>query len=107
MKTYDFTVLTKDLEGNVIQQTDGKPLEINKLLGNMIVTSFEKVSDPIKFFQWGKQIYSKGKIQLDSSSVNELKTFVTNNQNYNLLVKNAILECLSNPVEEVLAGKEE
>lgn len=88
MYNLNLNFIPKNFNGkNVGEET------IARILANAM--AFSKSQDPLKIFNIATELYKNGEINIDSSDLNLIKSFVESNQDFLNILKAQILAALN------------
>lgn len=93
-----------DLEGNPLSLTNEDGIKIgdqllSKNLGNVLVNS--NTDDPVKYYDWGKDLYRNGYLEVDDSDRQKLYDFIKNDKRMVNLLKGQLLKLIDLQVREL------
>jgi hypothetical protein len=82
------------LDGEPIKDTiTGEVINLSKALANNLANSISS-PDVLKFYDWSKSLFRDGKLTVDRSDFQKLKTFIETVQGISVLIRAQWLECM-------------
>lgn len=88
----DFSGKLRDLDGKSV---DGS--EMSKMLANLFAQGQSK--EPTKWHDWSLDLWTKGKLEVDSTDSEKVKSFILDNQSLTNIAKAQMLNVFNKDVE--------
>lgn len=90
----------KELNGKEMQSDSEETIHAGKTLANLFTrTGSERVSNPVKYFDWALKLYNKQSIEVDESDLDEIKKFIKDHSTLFVIAKAQILKKLNEVVD--------
>jgi hypothetical protein len=90
-KKINFDSVIYNLDGSAMNDGSGEAYIISKTLANNLVNGSK--GDTIKLYDWAKELYKSGSLELDRQDFQVLKEIVERMENVSILWKAQTLNC--------------
>lgn len=88
----DFNFPLKSLDGEPLQDENGKPIMVGKILASQLVN--QSGGDVLKMFDWALALNRGEPLNLDTSDQQTLKKFITESGTMTILLKRYLLDAM-------------